>query len=177
MKHELELKVQAWLDGELPEQEARRIGEWIAHDTEASALAGELGGMRQALFRHEPAAVLGESREFYWGKIERQIERESALRPTNDVPWYARWRQYMAPLAGAAALGCVLVMAVTQSASPSFDEISSTEGGMEAVTFHDQSAQMTVVWLQDNSAVPAEDQPAFKGIPYENEPGTEVKWE
>jgi len=175
MKHDLELKVQAWLDGELPEREARRMGEWVARDAEASALAAELGCIRQAMFRNETAGALGEGREFYWSKIERQIQREAGPGRTDDLPWYARLRQYMAPLAGAAALACVLLMAVWQGA-PTFDEISSTGEGMEAVTFHDQSAQMTVVWLQDSSAG-AEDQSAKKTIRYEDEPGTVIDLE
>src|SRR5580658_8042220 len=108
MKHELELKVQAWLDGELPDHEARRLGEWIARDPEASALAAELGCVRQAMFGNEAAGPLGESREFYWSKIERQIQREAGARRTDGLPWYARWRRFMAPMAGAAALACVL---------------------------------------------------------------------
>jgi anti-sigma factor RsiW len=175
MKHDLELKVQAWLDGELPDHEARRIGDWVAGNAEASALAAELGCIRQAMVRNETAADLGESREFYWCKIERQIQREAGSRRPDDLPWYARWRKYMGSLAGAAALACVLLMAVWQRA-PSFDEISSTGEGMEAVTFHDQSAQMTVVWLQDSSAGAA-DQPAKKSIRYEDEPGTVVDLE
>ncbi|HZM01666.1 MAG TPA: hypothetical protein VFC44_01470 [Candidatus Saccharimonadales bacterium] len=51
-----------------------------------------------------------------------------------------------------------------------FDEISSTGEGMEAVTFHDQSAGMTVVWLQDPSQV---EQPASDAMPApESEQGT-----
>jgi len=176
MKHDFELKVQAWLDGELPDREARRMGELIAHDSEAAALAAELGCVRQAMFRQEAACPLGDSREFYWSKIQRQIQREAGVRPADGLPWYARWRRYMGPLAGAAALACVLLLAVVRAGSPSFDEISSTGDGMEAVTFHDQSAQMTVVWLQDKSAA-AEDQPAPKIIRYEDEPGTVIELE
>jgi len=172
MKHDLQLKVQAWLDGELPDHEARQIGEWIARDAEASALAEELGCVRKVLLKNEVAPAFGESREFYWSKIQRQIERETAVGRASGTPWYARWRKYMAPLTGAAALACVLVVAVKQTASPTFDEISSTGEGMEAVTFHDQSAQMTVVWLQDSSA--AEDQSAADGIRIEDEPGTVI---
>jgi len=172
MKHELELKVQAWLDGELPDQEARRIGAWIARDAEATALAAELGSLRQAMSHNETAGVLGESREFYWSKIQRQIQRETGARRDGGLSWSARWRRYMAPLAGAAALACALMLAVRQTSSPTFDEISSTGEGMEAVTFHDQAAQMTVVWLQDNTA--AADKAASKSILYEDEPGTVI---
>jgi negative regulator of sigma E activity len=176
MKHEFELKVQAWLDGELPDPEARQIGERVARDPEAAALAAELGCIRQAMSHQETIVTLGESREFYWSKIQRLIQREAGVRRTGGLPWHARWRKYMAPLAGVAAMVCVLVLAVTRSGSPAFDEIFATAGGMEAVTFHDQSAQMTVVWLQDNSPATAE-QPAPKNIRYEDEPGTVIDLE
>jgi anti-sigma factor RsiW len=170
------LKVQAWLDGELPDHEARRMGELIAHDSEAAALAAELGCIRQAMFRQEAPVPLAESREFYWSKIQRQIEREADVRHPSDVPWYARLRRYVGPLAGAAALGCILLLAVVRNGSPAFDEISSTGDGMEAVTFHDQSAQMTVVWLQDSSAA-TEVQPVQKIIRSEDEHGTVIDLE
>jgi anti-sigma factor RsiW len=178
MKHDLELKVQAWLDGELPDHEARRLGEWIARDAEASALAAELGGVRQSMARQEAVVVLDESREFYWSKIHRQIQREAAVRRPDGLPWYARWRKYMGPLAGMAALGCVLLLTVARSGSPTFDEVSSTGEGMEAVTFHDQSAQMTVVWLQDKNKTSAkEDQPLQKNTHFEDEMGTVIDFE
>jgi hypothetical protein len=176
MKHELELKVQAWLDGELPDHEARRMGELIAHDSEAAALAAELGCIRQAMFRQEAPVVLAETREFYWSKIQRQIEREAGAHLTDTLPWSARLRRYMGPLAGTAALGCILLLAVVRNGSPAFDEISSTGDGMEAVTFHDQSAQMTVVWLQDSSAA-TEVQPVQKIIRSEDEHGTVIDLE
>ena len=173
MKHELELKVQAWLDGELPDHEARRLGEWIARDSEAAALAEELGGVRKAMFGQEETRALDDSREFYWNKIQRQIEREANLARPAAVPWSARWRRYLAPLTSAAALACLLILAAVRNGTPTFDEISSTGEGMEALTFHDQSAQMTVVWLQDNSPAPAA-QAAPKNVLYEDEPGTVI---
>jgi negative regulator of sigma E activity len=176
MKHELELKIQAWLDGELPDHEARRMGELVAHDSEAAALAAELGCIRQAMFRQEAPVPLPESREFYWSKIQRQIEREAGVRRPIDVPWSARLRRYLAPLTGAAAVACLLLLAVVRGGAPAFDEISSTGDGMEAVTFHDQSAQMTVVWLQDSSAA-TEVQPVKKIIRNEDEHGTVIDLE
>jgi hypothetical protein len=159
MKIDLQLKVQSWVDGELPDDEARRIGELIAGDAEASALAAELGCLKQAMSRNEAAVTLGESREFYWSKIERQIQSEATLNRARPTPWYAGWRRYLAPALSLAALACVVVVAVKQAGTPTFDEISSTIDGMEAVTFHDQSSQMTVVWLQDNTPTAAETKP------------------
>jgi hypothetical protein len=173
MKHELELKVQAWLDGELPDHEARRMGEWIARDSEAAALAEELGCVRKAMFSQEAPRALDDSREFYWSKIQRQIEREANLPRREALPWSARWRRYLAPLTSAGALACLLILAAVRNGGPTFDQISSTGDGMEAVTFRDQSAQMTVVWLQDNSPAPAA-QAAPQNLRYEDEPGTVI---
>jgi anti-sigma factor RsiW len=170
MNNDLQLKVQAWLDGELPDDEARRIGEWVANDAEASGLAAELGCLKQAMSGNEVAASLGESREFYWSKIERQIQREAALANPRPTPWYARWRRYLAPAMGVAAFACLAVMAVKQAATPTFDEISSTTDSMEAVTFHDQSSQMTVVWLQDNSPSPVQEKSAKAPVPSQDAP-------
>jgi len=177
MKHDLELKVQAWLDGELPDHEARQMGELIAQNSEAAALAAELGCIRQSMFRQEPVVSLAESREFYWSRIRRQIEREAVSRQPVGVPWYAVLRRYMGPLAGAAALGCVLLLAVARNGSQTFDEISSTGEGMEAVTFHDQSAQMTVVWLQDSSSAATDIQAASKNTQHAEESGTVIDLE
>jgi anti-sigma factor RsiW len=151
MKHDLELKVQAWLDGELSDHDAERIAGWVASDAEASALVAELGTVRKAMVDNELIMPLPETREFHWSKIERQIERESLAPLRAPVSWLARWRQLVVPVSGVAALACVLILAVIQLQRPNFDEISATGDGMEAVTFHDQSAGMTVVWLQDSS--------------------------
>ncbi len=157
----------------MPDHEARKVGEWIASNPEASALAAELGSVREAVLQNEVSAPLTDSREFYWSKISRQIEREAAYaRQPESVPFFARLRRYMAPIAGVAAFGCAVLIALTPK-SPTFDEISSTGSGMDAVTYHDQSADMTVVWLQDNSA-PADAKPAAHNMIFEDEPGTVI---
>jgi anti-sigma factor RsiW len=168
MKHDLQLKVQAWLDGELSDKEARQIGEWVARDAEASALAAELGSIRQSMKGNEVAVAVEDSREFYWSKIQRQIEREGAVRPTDGVPWISSLRRWLVPIAGVGVLACALMMAVNQSA-PTFDEISATDSGMEAVTFHDQASQMTVVWLQDSTPEAEQAPVAQKAAHYEDE--------
>jgi ferric-dicitrate binding protein FerR (iron transport regulator) len=164
MNHNLELKLQAWLDGELSEPEARRIGEEIAGDTAATRLTAELQSIKTALVGNETALAVPETREFYWSKIERQIQRETrSLRPVQAPR--ASWLRWLSPLAGFAALACMLLLAVKPPTLPAFDEISSTGEGMEAVTFHDQSAGMTVVWLADTEqAQPTEtiETPAVK---------------
>ena len=168
MKHELELKVQAWLDGEMSDHEAARIADWVARDAEAGVLAAELGTVRKAMVSNELIAPLPETREFHWSKIERQIQREALTLDRPPVSWLARWRRLLIPLGGVTALACVLTLTVKQMHRPAFDEISATGQGMEAVTFHDQSAEMTVVWLQDSSQTSGTTQPAKISVPDES---------
>ena len=75
--NELHLKLQAHLDGELPRAEAREVEERLAADAEARALLGELTATVEALAGAEAGVRLPESREFFWSKIEAQIQRES----------------------------------------------------------------------------------------------------
>ena len=75
IEYETQLKLQAFLDGELPEDEARTIAARVAQDPEATDLLAELRNTRQALSLFEEGPKLPESREFYWSKIQRAIEQ------------------------------------------------------------------------------------------------------
>jgi len=174
MNHNLELKLQAWLDGELSEPEARRISREIAGDAEADRLVTDLRALKSALAGNETAMTVPETREFYWSKIERQIQSEARNPRTVQAPRQTAWLRWLSPLAGFAALACMMLLAIRPFAPPAFDEISSTGEGMEAVTFHDQSAGMTVVWLADTEQAQPIESPDVKTL----EPGdSEVEME
>jgi len=82
MDDKAQLKLQAYLDGELPEGEARELATGLAQDQEAAALLAELRQTRDAIAGSEQVRALPESREFYWSKIQRAIERAEAPAPT-----------------------------------------------------------------------------------------------
>jgi negative regulator of sigma E activity len=157
MNEHLELKLQAWLDGEVSAGEARQISQELTGNAESTRLIAQLRGLRDAMAGQELIRSVPETREFYWSKIARQIERETPAHQPAPVSAWAAWRRWLSPASGFAALACVLLLAVKPLTPPTFDEITSTGEGMEAVTFHDQSAGMTVVWLQDPSQI---EQPA-----------------
>jgi hypothetical protein len=171
----LELRLQAWVDGEMSGREAARMAEWVARDAEAGELAAHLRAVRAAMAHNEPVLALPETREFHWSKIERQIQREAVSAPQTPISWLARWRRMMIPAGGVAALACVLALAVILIHRPTFDEICATDQGMEAVTFHDQSAQMTVVWLQDSGQASAAAQPANPATAEDTYPDVEME--
>ena len=107
------LKLQAWVDGELPESESARVAEWIRTDKEAEALAAELRMTSGFLAGNETEARLSESREFYWSKIERAIERAEVTVPeSRPLPWVALVRRFLAPASGFALVAFLTLFSI-----------------------------------------------------------------
>jgi anti-sigma factor RsiW len=151
MDHEAQLRLQAYLDGELPEAEARQVANWLAQDQEATALLTELRNTRQALAGFETGMRLPESREFYWSKIKREIEQLEPTRPAREpaTPLWVRLRRLLVPISVAAVAGVAILAANRQLLSGSSDgfrtETALADSG--AFTYHDYSAGTTLVWL------------------------------
>jgi hypothetical protein len=158
MNQNLELKLQAWLDGELSDAESQRISERLEANADATQLVAELRSLKAIMAGNELAMTVPDSREFYWGKIQREIEHQARSPRPVERPAVSAWVRWLSPISGFAALACIVLMATRHTAAPTFDEISSTGEGMEAVTFHDQTAGMTVVWLADTSQPPEQAQ-------------------
>src|SRR6266536_3491712 len=79
INHETELRLQAYLDGELSEAEAKGIADLLRCDAGAQTLYQELRIAKSLLAGNELERKLPEPPEFYWSKIQRHIERmESA---------------------------------------------------------------------------------------------------
>jgi len=151
MTEEQQLKLQAFLDGELPESDGREVAAWIARDADATALLGELKNTRNALKGFEPEVKLPESREFHWSKIKREIERiapESTVAPKASL--FTWFRRALIPLGAAVALGLVAIIAI-HTVPGSHHPIPMTAnvmvGDANAFTYRDDTQDMTVVWL------------------------------
>ncbi len=155
MKDDLKLKLQAWLDAELPEAEAEQMRRLAAADPEAAGLLTELRNVKAALLNNEPTVAVPETRPFYWSKIERQIQHAAAVRPSPGLSWAERFRRWLAPLAGVAALAAVLLLALTQSAPQVLDQVSETADGFKARTFRDNAAGINFVVFQGNGQLAA----------------------
>ena len=112
--HQELLKLQAYLDGELPESEARGLVDWLAADPEAAALLAELDSTRGALREFDEQIKLPESRDFYWSKIQRAISREvPAGEPIQDLPvWFAKMRRFLMTTKGLSEDEAISLMSV-----------------------------------------------------------------
>lgn len=153
MNTEQQLKLQAFFDGELPDAEAREIANWIATDPEAAALHSELKNTRQALSGHEAEIKLPESREFYWSKIEREInrlEKQEQAQPAS--PSFAKLFRLLVPASAFAVVAIVGLFAVRNfnpagGARAVGPELETALADAGAFTYRDEQEGMTVVWL------------------------------
>jgi len=160
MKRQEELELQAYLDGELSERDALRVAERLDQDPEARLLVSELTWTRGALAVQEPQIALPESREFYWGKIERAIARQEVNQEwESGLPWLETvlgWRRFLAPVSGL-ALVLTLVLGVMKfydwTASEKFPrylaQVENPSEEMGSFSFRSQAENVFVVWLYD----------------------------
>jgi len=150
MKPDFELKLQAWLDGELPAAGAEQARRLAAADPEAARLLAELQAIKTAFLDSEQTVTVPESREFYWSKIERQIQREAAVHPALGPSWAERFRRWLAPLAGTAALAAVLLVALNQfkPQQTAFNQVSGMTDEYNPRTFRDNPSGINFVVFQ-----------------------------
>jgi anti-sigma factor RsiW len=154
MEYNDQLKLQAYLDGELPEGEAARWAERLARDQEAAALLTELRQTRECLGGFEEGVKLPETREFYWSKIQREIQRLDTPRPaaTATLTVWARLRRLLVPAAGLALVAVAALVAAYRS-GPTMVATETAVADSGAMIYHDYAVGATFVWL----SYPADD--------------------
>lgn len=165
MNREEELRVQALVDGELSEREARHVRDWLADNPQGQRLLAELTWSRMALSENEPESTVPESREFYWNKIQLAIAREDQRAPAPSLgffEWILQLRRVLAPAAGVAML-LILVLGLVQfydvaESGHYLDHLAQVESPSEEMgsfSFRNQSENVFVVWLYDRPSQPS----------------------
>ena len=143
-----QLKLQSFLDGELPEDEAGETASWIARDAEATALVNELRNTRKALKGAEANVRLPESREFFWSKIERDIQRlEPVVASRHSVSLFDQLRRLLVPMSAAAVVLLAGLISYQQLGPRNSAPVEMAVSQGSAFTYQDYSAGMTLVWL------------------------------
>jgi anti-sigma factor RsiW len=151
MKQDMQFKLQAYLDGELPSGEARDVGELIARDDQARALLTELTNTRACIAAHEADIKVPVARDFYWSGIRREIERQEP-RPTaqpQGPSLLASLRRMLLPASGLVAvlLAVILASQPVGSGSTTVEATETTFADAGAFTYQDHSSGTTLVWV------------------------------
>ncbi len=152
MKQELQLKLQAHLDGELPDGEAQAVKDLIAHDVEARDLLGELTQTRDVLAGHEVDLKVPATREFYWSQIRRGIERQekTSAVPASESSSLTIWWRRLLPASGLVAVLLAVALAGYQFHSAGNGRLEHTQTTFSdagAFTYRDYASGTTLVWL------------------------------
>ncbi|MCU0771210.1 MAG: hypothetical protein MUE94_05490 [Verrucomicrobia bacterium] len=148
-EQDLVLKVQAFVDGELPEPEQAGIAALIARDADVAALVKELKQTRQALAGYDEAVALPESREFYWSRIQRELARFPREQPEpvrgSLGALLLRWLLPATCVAALVAVGFLFL----QSPWSAGGEVTwqAANDNVNAFTYRDYEEGLTVMWL------------------------------
>ena len=170
MNVEVGIKLQAYLDGELTGRDAQQVEALVKNDAEAGALFAELQQTRSILKGNEPEFQLPESREFFWSKIEHEIERlEATPVQRESMGWVLFLRRHLAAVSGVAVAAALVVFAAFQLnlVSPGMlEEIDNPLDDVGTFSFRSESQKMTLVWIsnpfvdseESSDAMPAPDE-------------------
>lgn len=152
------MKLQAWVDGELSGEEARRMEAMVAADHEAAALTAELRMTRGFLAGNESDRPVPASREFYWSRIRREIERQesdgtaAAASGAGAVFWGAL-RRFMVPASGLALVMLMAALSVKYFSPATLEdavqmiEVENLSEEMASISYRSHADKMFVVYV------------------------------
>lgn len=168
MKSELQLKIQAYLDGELSAWQSRRVARLLAGDAEAQKLLSELRTTRDFLSANEPERLLPEEPRFYWSRIQQSIERCDTSVETVRTEGFS-WRRMLAPLAGVAMAALLAIVSVkflpstvTEDSLWNLAEIENLSADTDSFSFRSTSEKMFVVWIEEKPSTPEPESDYFE---------------
>jgi hypothetical protein len=105
----------------------------------------------------EPVRQLPESREFYWSKIQREIERgERVVAAPVETSWLSVVRSWFRPVGVLAAVALVALLALLPLGGSDRSDIVASLTDEDAITFQDEATGTTFVWF----SYPAENEVA-----------------
>jgi len=147
------LDLQAYVDGELPEERRRQIEATLPSDLDARELVAGLRQLGTLIRAHEPTATVPVSREFYWSQIRRQIEAQTEAQARSGQPKAAAasaalgWLRWLLPALGVAAV----VVVVSMRQSPGEMTLAGggdvTLGDVSSTVFRSESDGVTAHWI------------------------------
>jgi negative regulator of sigma E activity len=153
-KLEKALKVQACVDGEMPDAEAKALVQSIQQDEQLQLIHEHLQSIKTLMHENELEHPVQETREFYWASIHRSIAAAPAERATHasSLGWLLRW---LVPVGATALLCAYWLMPVRPGLGSDAEadnlvghEIETPLEETASFAFRSEAAEMTVVWVE-----------------------------
>lgn len=153
-----------WLDGEMNDSESAAFEERLSRDPALNQEAREMKALSASIRTHLPAELKVPHADFFNSQIQiriDQMERElPRSRPESAVASLLAWfRQPWFAVAGATAVIALGFLALRTGESDANSRILSSytpNADVQARTYHDDSAQATVLMLDGLDEVPAD---------------------
>ncbi len=154
-------RIQAYLDGELPESEHAEVAALLDADESLQGLYDELIEGRDLLRTHEPQRSVPEPRDFYWSKIAQGIEKvdqagvpvESSSQQKRRFSYWVKWLLPVGGLAAVLFLAMLSQFGVPKGAGTQAEKASSyheMDNPLETgslISFRSNSEGVTVLWI------------------------------
>jgi anti-sigma factor RsiW len=150
MNAEFELKLQAYLDGEMNERQAREMEARIKSTPQAGNLLAELRTTAGALRGNEPEYTVPETRDFYWSKIERAIMTADRPSPAaRSSSWFGWLFRYWPQLSGATVAALLLTVGLLRFGGipGPREDIENPLDDTGTFTYRSEQQRMTLVWV------------------------------
>ena len=150
-ENEIELKIQALVDGELTKFEAGKLRDRIKNDIRLQILHERLMQMKDLISKHEMPRVLPESSDFYWSKIAQEIEVRGSAAQSSAQSLGMKWVfRRLAPLLGIASVALLITLQ-----GPNLPDLGIVldhnhellTDEIDVMTFNSADDSMSVVWI------------------------------
>ena len=143
--------INALVDGELKGVRRLLVERHLRGCALCAAEYRHLHHVREMLAANPPNAEMSDSPEFFWSKVEREIQRlEDPVQKPARESYLAMVRRFLVPASAVAAVVIAGLM-LNRSAGPSgltvAAEIETALADAGAFTYRDYSAGTTLVWL------------------------------
>ena len=152
-ENEIELKIQALVDGELTEFEAGKLRDRIKNDVRLQVLHERLMQMKDLISKHEMPRVLPESSDFYWAKIAQEIEVRGSTTQSAAHFLGMKWVfRRLAPLLGIASVALLITLQGPNLPDLGIvldhnHELELLTDEIDVMTFNSADDSMSVVWI------------------------------
>ena len=152
-ENEIELKIQALVDGELTEFEAGKLRDRIKNDIRLQILHERLMQMKDLISKHEMPRFLQESSDFYWAKIAQEIEVRGSAAQSSAHSVGMKWVfRRLAPLLGIASVVLLITLQVPNLPDLGIvldhnHELELLTDEIDVMTFNSADDSMSVVWM------------------------------